>query len=216
MDRERASAHTSERLADLRREGSVKAAEFERLASALDEEADEVEAQYRRMERAAATLRGARKEAADLLSLLGGVLEDLVDLEETADEAEAKAQLGGTAGGETPTPTLDAGRAAEDDASARAFEAARAAAIASAASLLRDAGAAEGRSYATADRVDELARATTDVAAELVTRMECALDEEEGTRKLLERARAARGANGTLVSFGSGTSETSGNVLPWA
>ena len=137
MDRERASAHTSERLADLRREGSVKAAEFERLASALDEEADEVEAQYRRMERAAATLRGARKEAADLLSLLGGVLEDLVDLEETADEAEAKAQLGGTAGGETPTPTLDAGRAAEDDASARAFEAARAAAIASAASLLQ-------------------------------------------------------------------------------
>ena len=170
-----------------------------------------MEAQYRRMERAAATLRGARKEAADLLSLLGGVLEDLVELEETADEAEAKAQLGGTAGGETPT--LDAGRAAEDDASARAFEAARAAAIASAASLLRDAGAAEGRSYATADRVDELARAATDVAAELVTRMECALDEEEGTRKLLERARAARGANGMLVSFGSGsisgTSETS-------
>ena len=214
MDRERASAHTSERLADLRREGSVKAAEFERLASALDEEADEVEAQYRRMERAAATLRGARKEAADLLSLLGGVLEDLVDLEETADEAEAKAQLGGTAGGETPTPTLDAGRAAEDDASARAFEAARAAAIASAASLLRDAGAAEGRSYATADRVDELARATTDVAAELVTRMECALDEEEGTRKLLERARAARGANGTLVSFGSGTFGTSETSSP--
>ena len=56
-------------------------------------------------------------------------------------------------------------------------------------------------------------KTTTDVAAELVTRMECALDEEEGTRKLLERARAARGANGTLVSFGSGsisgTSETS-------
>ena len=50
-------------------------------------------------------------------------------------------------------------------------------------------------------------KTTTDVAAELVTRMECALDEEEGTRKLLERARAARGANGTLVSFGSGSSE---------
>ena len=94
MDRERASAHSSERLADLRREGSVKAAEFERLASALDEEADEVEAQYRRMERAAAVLRGAQKEVADLLSLLGGVLEDLVDLEESADEAEAKAAGG--------------------------------------------------------------------------------------------------------------------------
>ena len=213
MDRERASAHTSERLADLRREGSAKAAEFERLASALDEEADEVEAQYGRAARAAATLRGAQEEVADLLSLLGGVLEDLVDLEESADEAEAKAAGrggGGAAGGETLTPTLDAGRAAEDDASARAFEAARAAAIASAASLLRAAGAAEGRSYATADRVDELARTATDVAAELVTRMECALDEEEGTRKLLERARAARGANGTLVSFGSGTSGTSG------
>ena len=157
MDRERASAHSSERLADLRREGSVKAAEFERLASALDEEADEVEAQYRRMERAAAVLRGAQKEVADLLSLLGGVLEDLVDLEESADEAEAKA-AGRTAGGKTLTLTLDAGRAAEDDASARAFEAARAAAIASAASLLRNAGAAEGRCYATADRVDELAR----------------------------------------------------------
>ena len=218
MDRERASAHSSERLADLRREGSVRAAEFERLASALDEEADEVEAQYRRMERAAAVLRGAQKETADLLSLLGGVLEDLVDLEESADEAEAKAagrSLGGgrSPGGKTLTLTLDAGRAAEDDASARAFEAARAAAIASAASLLRNAGAAEGRCYATADRVDELVKTTTDVAAELVTRMECALDEEEGTRKLLERARAARGANGTLVSFGSGsisgTSETS-------
>ena len=212
MDRERASAHTSERLADLRREGSVKAAEFERLASALDEEADEVEAQYRRMERAAAVLRGAQKEVTDLLSLLGGVLEDLVDLEESADEAEAKAagrSLGGgrSPGGKTLTLTLDAGRAAEDDASARAFEAARAAAIASAASLLRNAGLTEGKSYATADRVDELARTTTDVAAELVTRMERALDEEEGTRKLLERARAARGANGTLVSFGSGSSE---------
>ena len=52
MDKERAAARTSEHLADLRREGSLKAAEFERLANLLEEEADEVEAQYRRMERA--------------------------------------------------------------------------------------------------------------------------------------------------------------------
>ena len=86
MDKERAAARTSEHLADLRREGSLKAAEFERLANLLEEEADEVEAQYRRMERASTTLRGAQREVGDLLQLLGGVLEDLVDLEESADD----------------------------------------------------------------------------------------------------------------------------------
>jgi hypothetical protein len=111
----------------------------------------------------------------------------------------------------------DAGRGAEDAASASAFEAARAAAIASAASLLRDAGCLEGKSYATSDRIGTLAATTTEVAAELVVRMESALDEEEGTRKLLERARNARRANGGTLSpdpgSEGGTSVISGSVV---
>lgn len=210
MDKERAAARTSEHLADLRREGSLKAAEFERLANLLEEEADEVEAQYRRMERAASTLRGAQREVGDLLQLLGGVLEDLVDLEESADD-ELRRRDG------TLSSVTDAGRGAEDAASASAFEAARAAAIASAASLLRDAGCLEGKSYATSDRIGTLAATTTEVAAELVVRMESALDEEEGTRKLLERARNARRANGGTLSpdpgSEGGTSVISGSVV---
>ena len=209
MDKERAAARTSEHLADLRREGSVKAAEFERLANLLEEEADEVEAQYRRMERASSTLRGAQREVGDLLQLLGGVLEDLVDLEESADDVRRRDG--------TLTSVTDAGRGAEDAASASAFEAARAAAIASAASLLRDAGSLEGKSYATSDRIGTLAATTTEVAAELVVRMESALDEEEGTRKLLERARNARRANGGTLSpdpgSEGGTSVISGSVV---
>ena len=211
MDKERAAARTSEHLADLRREGSVKAAEFERLANLLEEEADEVEAQYRRMERASTTLRGAQREVGDLLQLLGGVLEDLVDLEESADDELRRRD------GTLSSVTSDAGRGAEDVASASAFEAARAAAIASAASLLRDAGSLEGKSYATSDRIGTLAATTTEVAAELVVRMESALDEEEGTRKLLERARNARRANGGTLSpdpgSEGGTSVISGSVV---
>ena len=211
MDKERAAARTSEHLADLRREGSLKAAEFERLANVLEEEADEVEAQYRRMERAASTLRGAQREVGDLLQLLGGVLEDLVDLEESADDELRRRD------GTLTSVNNDAGRGAEDAASASAFEAARAAAIASAASLLRDAGCLEGKSYATSDRIGTLAATTTEVAAELVVRMESALDEEEGTRKLLERARNARRANGGTLSpdpgSEGGTSVISGSVV---
>ena len=210
MDKERAAARTSEHLADLRREGSLKAAEFERLANLLEEEADEVEAQYRRMERASSTLRGAQREVGDLLQLLGGVLEDLVDLEESADDELRRRDW-------TLSSVTDAGRGAEDEASASAFEAARAAAIASAASLLRDAGCLEGKSYATSDRIGTLAATTTEVAAELVVRMESALDEEEGTRKLLERARNARRANGGTLSpdpgSEGGTSVISGSVV---
>ena len=139
------------------------------LRTAREEEA-EIHERLRSVEAAAADLRGGPRETRAVLSLLGGIVEELEALGDGLDDDE-------------------------DSDTTSAFDAARSAAVQSAAAILADAERHDGRPPPTSSRVDALAKAAILVAETLLSRAQATLEEEASRRGLLERAFEARRVN---------------------
>ena len=149
------------------------AADVVRLETALRtarEEEAEIHERLRSVEAAAADLRGGPRETRAVLSILGGVIEELESLGDGLDDDE-------------------------DSDAASAFDAARSAAVQSAAAILADAERHDGRPPPTSSRIDALAKAVISVAETLLSRAQATLEEEASRRSLLERAFEARRVN---------------------